>query len=190
VLESILQSDEALFLALNQLHHPLLDAPMRFITGTLSWIPFYVGILVWLWFRMRRKSIKVMLCIVVLILAADQISSGLMKPGFARLRPCHEPHLSSQVHLIAGCGGSYGFVSSHAANTFALATFLVLLSATWPERRKVWWIMLPWAFLVSYSRIYAGVHYPADVAGGALLGILLAWLLYWLAKKYTKIHLV
>lgn len=103
------------------------------------------------------------------------------KDVFERLRPCHNPNIASLVHVVDGCGGKYGFVSSHASNSFALALFIGLLL------RKHYKYFLPlmvfWAALVSYSRIYVGVHYPADILGGAILGSLIGIFVYWLMKK-------
>lgn len=94
-----------------------------------------------------------------------------------RLRPCHNPELANLVHTINGaCGGQYGFVSSHAANTFALAVFVVLVLKK--HFKWMFCFMLVWATIVSYSRIYVGVHYPGDVLGGALLGSTIGFLIW------------
>ncbi len=111
----------------------------------------------------------VVLGAVLVIVLSDQISVHAFKQVFLRYRPCHNLLLQAQVHLNDGCGGMYGFVSSHAANTFALAMFLSLLF-----KNKIKYFGLAifvWAAFVSYSRIYNGVHYPADIACGAILGM-------------------
>jgi len=96
-----------------------------------------------------------------------------------RLRPCHEPALEGLVHIVNGkCGGKYGFISSHAANTFGIAMMLLM----WVKRRWFGVILMVWAALVSYSRIYLGVHYPGDVIGGAIWGVLCGWLMFLLFK--------
>lgn len=107
------------------------------------------------------------------ILLADQVSSGLMKPYFERLRPCHNPELEGLLYVYGRCGGLYGFVSSHAANTFGVATFLTLILRK--KQKGIKWLFL-YAVIVSYSRIYLGVHYPLDVLFGALVGVLSAYL--------------
>lgn len=102
---------------------------------------------------------------------SDQIASGLIKNSVKRLRPSHEPSLMPLIHLSkAGPGGMYGFVSSHSANAFGLLTFLFFLLPSKYKWLKI--ILFCWALLVSYSRIYNGVHYPSDVIGGAIVGIL------------------
>jgi undecaprenyl-diphosphatase len=121
------------------------------------------------------------LFITALILLADQTSVHLFKNMFERLRPCHNPMITDFVHTVHGkCGGQFGFVSSHAANSFALAVFSGLLLKS--KYRYFLPLMVFWAAVVSYSRIYLGVHYPADVLGGAILGSILGIFVFWMMK--------
>ncbi len=115
------------------------------------------------------------LFLAALIALSDQSSVHLFKNVFERLRPCHNPDLEGMVHLVRGhCGGKYGFISSHASNTFAVAIFLRSVLRT----RPVVILLFAWAVLVCYSRIYLGVHYFCDVLVGGLWGAFLGWRMY------------
>ena len=117
----------------------------------------------------------------LLFLIGDQSSVKLFKDVFERLRPCHNPEITDLVHTLYGkCGGQYGFVSSHATNSFALAIFSGFLLKS--KYKYILPLMLLWAALVSYSRIYVGVHYPADILGGMILGSIVGILVFWLMK--------
>ena len=181
MLDEIKRLDTAAFLWLNGQHSTLWDGLMYWITHRLTWVPLYALIIFLLFRRYRWQAAWMILVIVLVITLADQTASTWLKPFFGRLRPCHEPTLTGTVHLVSGCGGRFGFVSSHSANTFGLATTLWLLL-----RREVKYIglLFVWAFLVSYSRIYVGVHYPLDLAGGALVGITYAGLVM---RAYRKL---
>ncbi|WP_035727694.1 phosphatase PAP2 family protein [Eisenibacter elegans] len=169
--------DTDLFLWLNQRHLPILDSLMFNLSKTTVWIPFYLGLLVMAYYSLAknlRQTLLLVIFIALTVVAADRFTSGVMKPYFERLRPSHEPSLQGQVHLVNDYrGGKYGFASSHAANTFALATFFgVALYDRWPLWARLG--LFGWAVLVSYTRIYLGVHYPADILAGALVGGLFA----------------
>jgi undecaprenyl-diphosphatase len=130
--------------------------------------------------------VHALILLALCVALTDQIASHLIKNWVQRLRPSHEPSLSGLVHLVNGYrGGKFGFVSSHAANSFGIALFLFfLLRKSLPQ---IGYILFPWAIAVSYSRIYLGVHYPADILGGALIGLLTGWGLYslfhWVEQK-------
>ena len=196
IIDQLIALDKELFLFLNGLHTPWLDPVMRLITETLFWLPFYIFLLFHIVKQHKVMSLVILLGITLTILLSDQITTGTMKPYFTRLRPSHEPSLEGLVHLVNGYKGAvYGFASSHAANTFGTAMFLYLLFRT----TKPWIVWLfPWAALVSYTRIYLGVHYPADIVAGAAVGILCGWISFILykmlreriEKKKTPSHLV
>lgn len=174
MLDRLINLDTKLFLFLNGIHSSGADRFMWLVSGKYTWIPLYLLILVLLIIRYRKLSLVIIPVIIMLITISDQVSSGLFKVIFERLRPCHEPGLSCLVHLVNGyCGGSFGFVSSHAANAAALATFTSMLF----KRRIYSWLIFTWAAMVSYSRIYLGVHYPGDVICGFLLGMILGWVI-------------
>jgi undecaprenyl-diphosphatase len=174
-LESLLQFDTWLFLLLNGLHADWMDPVMYFISGKLTWIPFYALLLIFVIKKYGIKSLYIIGAIALLVTLCDQISVQGFKNVFERLRPCHNPEIASLVHLVNDhCGGQYGFVSSHATNTFGVAIFMGRMLKS--EKNTWAMVLLIWASVVSYSRIYLGVHYPLDVVCGALLGGLIALL--------------
>jgi undecaprenyl-diphosphatase len=177
MLELLNTLDTQLFLFLNGLHHPLIDPVMIFVSGKLSWIPLYAFLLIVLIRKYKWQTIMLLLVISILITLSDQLSVKAFKLVFERPRPCHEADLQTLIHLPSGrCGGAFGFVSSHAANSFAMAGFVYFLLRHW--FRPIGYIAFGWAALVSYSRIYLGVHYPGDVVFGALLGLVVAFAVY------------
>ncbi len=171
--------DTQLFLFLNGLHTPFLDPIMVFFSGKITWVPLYLIIIFFMYKQFGWRLLWPLLGVALVVVLADQTSVHLFKNVFERLRPCHNPDIKEMVHLAASrCGGKFGFVSSHAANTFGVATFLALLF----KRRWFKVSILLWAAIVSYSRIYLGVHYPGDVLAGGLLGYICGiavWNLYY-----------
>jgi undecaprenyl-diphosphatase len=158
--------DQQLFLYLNSAHTPFWDEVMHFLSMTSVWIPLYLGILTYLGMTYKRKFLIIIFFLIIAVALADQ-TALLIKNTVERLRPCHEPALQGLVHTVNGeCGGMFGFVSSHAANSFNVALLSLLFI------RKKWYSVsiLIWAAAIGYSRIYLGVHYPFDVICGAILG--------------------
>jgi len=170
--EWLVAADEKLFLLLNSIHNSFFDSVMYWASSRWLWIPFYAWILYRIYKLFGKKTITILGLTVLLIAASDQLSSNVIKDAVERPRPCHEASLQGKVHLVNNhCGGAFGFVSSHAANCFALLSFLFLLARS--KDKRLIQLLAAWAILVSYSRIYLGVHYPGDVIAGAVLGIML-----------------
>lgn len=178
----MLNLDEQLLLWFNSGHTPWLDSVMMGITGKWIWVPFYVllaGLLFWRcgW----KRGIVYLAGIALTITLADQLCASWIRPAVARLRPCSpENPLSAFVQTVNGYAPrSYSFPSCHAANTFALAMFISLAL----RNRGFTWMMFVWAAVVSYSRLYLGVHHPGDILVGALIGMALAAGVFLLCDK-------
>lgn len=177
--------DARLLLIVNGAHSPFFDSVMWCISGRWIWVPFYAVLAYLLFRRMSWKRASICLVTIgLIILAADQTCATLIRPEVGRLRPANLNNpLSSFVHVVNGYrGGRYGFPSCHAANTFALAVFMSLVI------RHKWFtvMMFSWAFVVSYSRMYLGVHYFGDLFCGATIGSLFAVLFYYLQNYLFK----
>ena len=159
---------------------------MMLISGKWVWIPLYAYLLYALIQNFTFSSVGwIVLSICALVILTDQGSVELFKEYFQRLRPCHNLNIKDSLLLVSGkCGGQYGFVSSHAANVFGLASFVYLLMKGYS---KYWVFLILWAALVSFSRVYLAVHYPADVIAGAALGVVLGVCLSVITKKYLMI---
>lgn len=182
-LDSLIHADQELFLWLNGQHTAFWDTVMTAVTYKYTWVPLYVLMVYSLYARFGLKAVGYFLCIVVAVILADKIASGLFKPYFMRPRPCYDPVLGSLVRDLVGCGGQYGFVSSHAATSFGIAVSFNLLA---DSRIKLAPWFYVWAFVYSYSRIYVGVHYPLDLLVGGLVGILAALLVVTIYRRSVR----
>jgi undecaprenyl-diphosphatase len=183
MLEYLKQIDVKILLLINNAHTPFLDKCMLVLTYRETWVPLYLFIIIFLFIKKKKEAVLALVFIILAVICADLFASSLMKPLFHRLRPCHNSDINSALYLLENiCGGRYGFISSHAANTFAFSAFLFLYIG-----KEYKWIevLFIWASLVSLSRVYLGVHYPSDIAVGAVSGVVIAMLFYYL---YTKAH--
>ena len=175
MLEFLNNIDAQLFIFLNGINSPFWDKLMWWFSGTAFWLPLYAAIVGYIIYKYRWKAIITLIFIAIVVTMADQISVHAFKEVFQRLRPCHTPGLQDIVHKVHNkCGGQYGFVSSHAANTFAIAVFLHRLF----KNKGFSIFIFIWASIVSYSRIYMGVHFPFDILGGAILGGLIGYFIF------------
>jgi len=180
MLEYLQQIDQAALLQVNGWHNAFMDQMWWLVSAKWSWA-FILVVFVWiLLHKNRRQALLVVVMIALAVLLADQISSSLIKGAVERLRPTRDPSLSSLVHVVNDYrGGMYGFVSSHAANSFAIAMLLSLMM----RHRLVTWSLFIWATLQCYSRVYLGVHYPGDILGGIVVGLVVGWAV-WLLWRY------
>ena len=148
---------------------------MVFVSRRESWFSAYAVLVLGLVHLYRRRAALFVPLVASTVWVADYISSAGFKPFTQRLRPCHEPSLFDSMRVVEsyGCGGLYGFMSSHAANTMALTVFLALAL---PQRFALFkWVLLIWTIITGYSRVYLAAHYPGDVAAGWVLGAALGW---------------
>lgn len=187
-METLSDIDSQLFLFLNGLHADWLDKVMVLITDMWAWFPLYLLLIYWTVKQYGKRCWWIFLAVGIVVLCTDQLASHVCKPVFQRLRPCYNPDFQELIYLPKGlAGGKYGFVSSHATNTFGVAAFLT------PALRKYLpWsaiVLYLWAFISSYSRIYIGYHYPGDILCGAILGILIG-LILWKVFQLTIVERV
>ena len=186
MVDKIIQFDRELFLSLNGFHNQFFDFVMYWLSDKVIWIPLYL-FFIWLIYKKYPTNWwKILLSLFLCIAIADQLSVHAFKNVFQRLRPSHNPDFEGLIYILNNHkGGMYGFVSSHAANMFALAGFLTSIF----KQHYKWFgpSIFIWASLIAYSRIYLGVHYPADVICGALLGFSLSQIGIFLLKRWSWI---
>ena len=172
--------DANALLAVNGWHDAFQDALWWLVTAKWSSALLLIALLWVLLHQNRRHALLVLAAVTLAVILADQVASGFIKHLVERLRPTHDPSLESMIHVINGYrGGMYGFVSSHAANYFAVSLLLSLVI----RHRAVTISLFTWSLLQCYSRIYLGVHYPGDILGGIIVGILAGWV-SWLVMRW------
>lgn len=166
----MLNADQRLEIFLNRLGTPAFDSFWLLASEKWVWIPLYVALAYLLvknfgW----KRTLYLCLFIALGLTISDQLAR-VFKMSLHRLRPCRDPEVAPLLRPLT-CGGPYGFYSAHASNSFFLTAFLWnILGKT---RHNIRLVLLGWALVVSYSRLYLGMHYPLDVAMGAAVGFLL-----------------
>lgn len=180
-IENILQWDRAVVTTVNAWHTPFADHFFWWISETAVWAPAALALIVLLIRNKKIESICIIAVISLMFVFVDQIAAEVIKPLVGRPRPTHDMLLIPILETVGGYrGGHYGFVSNHAANVFAFASFTALLF----KHKGYTVCIFAWAALVSFSRLYLAVHFPTDLICGALFGALSAWLFY---QIYAKI---
>ncbi len=183
-MNKLIELDHYLTLLINGWHSPFWDQFFFLYSKVWVWIPFYIAYIFIIIKKDKKQAWMYVVSMITVILIADQISSGLLKPLVERLRPSHDPLLENTIHIINGYrGGPFGFVSSHAANSTGLAVFLA-----WVFRNRFNTLCLVlWAMFTAYSRIYLGVHFVGDILGGIAVGVFAALvtcqLLHYMQKR-------
>lgn len=170
----LLEADAAVFRWINSgASNAIFDAILPYCREKWFWAPFYLFLLAFLGLNFKQKSLAIIVGILLAAGLADYTSSTLIKKNLRRLRPCNEVALAASIHVRVSCGSGYSFTSSHAANHFAVAVFLI--GVLGPAARWIRPALLSWASLIAFSQVYVGVHYPGDVLCGALLGAAIGW---------------
>lgn len=173
-MEWLKELDQALLLWINGLHKPWLDSLMWAFSEKLTWVPLYLWVVIIAFKKWELKPFGLLIAGALLTVALTDLGSvHFFKNVFMRYRPCHHHDIGPLLHIVNDhCGGLYGFVSSHAANHAGIAVFLSL--TLFKGNGKWMTALFGWAFVVSLSRVYLGVHYPSDIAAGALFGAAVA----------------
>lgn len=175
MIDYLMDIDAEALLAVNGMYSSFQDALWWMVSAKWSSALLVLSLLWILIHKNRRHALLVLAMVALAVLLADQVSSGLIKHLVERLRPTHDPSLENAVHIVNGYrGGMYGFVSSHAANFFAIATLVSFIM----RHRLVVIALYGWGLAQCYSRMYLGVHYPGDILGGIIVGVLAGWLVW------------
>ncbi len=184
MIETIKQIDTDIFLILNSCNSPFWDTIMYWISSKTLWFPVYLFVIYLFFKKYKKKAIFIVLALIILVGIADLTSVYLFKNIFLRYRPCHNLDIYNIVHIVNNkCGGTYGFVSSHATNVFVIVSFVSLIF----KNRNTTIVAVFLGLIISYSRIYLGVHYPADIIGGITVGIFIGSVGFFISKKILSL---
>lgn len=186
MLDDLLRLDSEWFLAIHNVRNGFLDFVMPVFTNRWIWIPLYIFMAFALFRQYRKHTLVIALSIGFMILLSDQ-GANLFKNNVKRPRPCHNVELIAKNAIITpnGCGGPFGYFSGHAANSFAISLMICLLMRRKNANRwKPWLLLFAWAFMVCWSRVYMGVHYPGDVFSGAVFGMIVSGVVYYCLSRF------
>lgn len=175
-MDKIIEYDRELYLFLNNLGNPTWDPFWLLITYKWTWIPLYIFLLYLIFRKFGVKGTIITAVIIALLITATDQLANVFKHGFERPRPCRQEGVMEYARYIAERCGRFGYFSAHSSSSTGLAVFVGLILKTFHP--KLLYLMLIWAAVVSYSRIYVGVHYPLDVVTGMLIGAILGYLFY------------
>lgn len=195
IIDWIKAIDAELLVLINSWNSPFLDELMWLLTGKLIWFPLYLFLFYLVY---KNTSIRIFIAYALIGFAlvglADFIATHGFKYNIARYRPSHNLNLKDLLHFYEirtgefYQGGQYGFVSGHATNSTAIALYFGLMLRKY--YKHILSLLLLWALIVCYTRMYLGVHYPTDIIGGILLGSILSTLAFtffkWISKKIER----
>ena len=183
-LQGLIETDRLATLSINGSESLFWDGVANLYTSFIIWIPLALFAFLLLIRNIESKKLLLVLAMVaVTALLCDQLSSSVCKPLFHRLRPSRDPFILNMVDTVNGYrGGLYGFFSSHAANSFGLASLFMWLV------RDRWFSMSVgiWAIINSLIRSYLGVHFVGDILVGAIVGSIIGSFIYWIYYMITR----
>lgn len=183
-MEYLLNLDESIFILINRnWQNTFFDGLLPYWRNKYFWLPAYLVLSLFLYTKIGKNSLWLFLFLGLTVAASDLTSSFLIKESIERIRPCNDPVFMKNVFLRAPCGSGYSFTSSHAANHFAIATFLILVFG---QRLKKWrYVLLFWAISIGFAQIYVGVHYPLDVVFGFIVGGIIGNLTAYFYRQFS-----
>ena len=182
MLNQIIQFDHNLFHYINgNLSNSFFDWFMPFVTNQNNWILPLLVLIYWLLFRGEKRGRITFVILIVTVVLIDAVAAQIIKPMIGRIRPSHA--IPEMINLLVPPGGKFSFVSNHSANAFGLSVILGYFYPPWK------WKVTGLAFIIAFSRVYVGVHYPADVFFGALFGYGTAWVILslWVIVKMKEL---
>jgi membrane-associated phospholipid phosphatase len=186
MLETLQHWDAAFFQFINgSLSNPVFDTVLPWFREKWFWTPVYLFVVAFTVINFPSRGWIILFGLVLAVGLSDFTSSSIVKKSVQRLRPCNDPEMFEKIQSRAPCGGGYSFTSSHAANHFAVAVFLIGVFgglARWFRP-----LALTWAGLIAFAQVYVGVHYPGDVLFGAALGSTIGW---WTAYTWHRWFLI
>ncbi|MFC7358286.1 phosphatase PAP2 family protein [Jejudonia soesokkakensis] len=186
MIEELLKYDEQLFLFLNGLGNTSWDGFWNVVTHKLSSIPLYAMLLYLVYKKFGVKGTLIVMVVAAFMITATDQLANLFKYGIARPRPCRVESLQTTIRFVAERCGRFGYFSAHAASSMAAAVFIGLLLKS--RYKYLPFLLLFWAVVIGYSRIYLGVHYPLDVITGMFFGAIFGFLVFllnrWAQRKF------
>ena len=171
----------------NDFHQNVLDPIFPLVRNMFTWVPFYIIGAIWIFYKYKIVGLYWLLSLVIVVGITDSIGNYGFKKTFKRIRPCNDPLIKNDIKVLVECGSGYSFISNHAANHFAIATFIALSLST--KRKKLKYVLYFWAALIAFAQVYVGVHYVSDIIAGAIVGIIIANLINKLIPLKFKLRI-
>lgn len=183
MLDSLKLIDKTILLAINSFHSSFLDVVMFYLSEIWIFTPFFIYLIYLIYKKIGIKKTSILIVFVAILITLCDQTATVTKKSVKRFRPTHNIEIKDNLLIVKNYrGGTYGFFSGHAANTFGIAMFLFLLFSKQTKASR--FVFFIWAGLVSYSRMYLGVHYPSDIFVGMLVGLFFGFVVYQLQKLY------